>query len=163
MELPTTAIPVTDFGFNPHKQAFHDALCLRYGWPLSRLPCHCVCGIPFSIDHAHTCPKGAFPIIRYNRIRDLLADLLTEVCPCVVENCLYSSPSVRNNFNFAPPMLRTRQDSIFLHKNSGTREGQLLFLMSRCSMPMLPLTAPPQLPHAIVGMNWRKARSMREE
>ena len=42
-----------------------------------------VCGAPFSIDHAFTCLKGAFPIIRHNKIRDLLADLLTEVCPCV--------------------------------------------------------------------------------
>ena len=78
-----TAIPVRDFGFNLHKQACRDALCLRYGWPLSRLPSHCVCGVPFSIDHAFTCPKGAFPIIRHNRIRDLLAGLLTEVCPCI--------------------------------------------------------------------------------
>ena len=66
-----------------HKQAFHDALCLWCGWPRSRLPSHCVCGVPFSIDHAFTYPKGAFPIIRHNRIRDLLADLLIEVCPCV--------------------------------------------------------------------------------
>ena len=39
--------------------------------------------MPFSIDHAFSCPKGAFPIIRHNRIRDLLAELLTEVFPCV--------------------------------------------------------------------------------
>jgi len=78
-----TAIPITDFGFNLHKQVFRDALCLRYGWPLSRLPSHCFCGVPFSINHAFTCLKGAFPINRHNRIRDLLADLLTEVCPCV--------------------------------------------------------------------------------
>ena len=37
----------------------------------------------FSIDHAFGCPKGTFPIIRQNRIRDLLAELLAEVCPCV--------------------------------------------------------------------------------
>ena len=67
-----------------HKQVFRDALCLHYGWPLSRLPPHCVCGVPFSIDHAFSCPQSVFPIIRHNRIKDLQrAELLTEVCPCV--------------------------------------------------------------------------------
>ena len=33
---------------------------------------------------------------------------------------LYLSTSAVNNFNFAPPMLRTMQDSMFFHKNSGT-------------------------------------------
>ena len=78
-----TTIPVKEYGFNLHKQAFRDALCLRYGWPITRTPSHCACGTPFSIDHAFTCSKGAFPTIRHNRIRDLLANLLTEVCPCV--------------------------------------------------------------------------------
>ena len=78
-----TAIPITDYGFKLHKQAFRDALCLRYGWPLRRPPSHCACGTPFNINHAFSCPKGAFPIIRHNKIRDLLAELLTEVCPCV--------------------------------------------------------------------------------
>ena len=35
------------------------------------------------IDHAYTCPKGAFPIFKHNRTRGLVADLLTKVCPCV--------------------------------------------------------------------------------
>ena len=68
-----TAILIADFGFDLHKQAFRDALSLCYGWPLSHLPLHCACGIPFSIDHAFTCPKGALPTIRHNEIRDLLA------------------------------------------------------------------------------------------
>ena len=32
------------------------------------------------IDHAMSCPKGAFPTLRHNEIRDLTADLLAEVC-----------------------------------------------------------------------------------
>ena len=34
----------------------------------------------FSIEHARLCPKGGFPSIRHNEIRDLTANLLTEVC-----------------------------------------------------------------------------------
>ena len=33
-----------------------------------------------SVEHALSCPKGGFPSIRHNEIRDLTADLLTEVC-----------------------------------------------------------------------------------
>ena len=32
------------------------------------------------IEHSFTCPKGGFPSIRHNEIRDLTASLLTEVC-----------------------------------------------------------------------------------
>ena len=74
---------MTEFGFNLHKQVFRDALCLHYEWSVNCIPSHCVCGMPFSIDHAFSCPKGVFPITRLNRIRVLLAELPTEVCPCV--------------------------------------------------------------------------------
>ena len=43
-------------------------------------PSHCVCGANFSIEHALSCPKGGFPTIRHNEIRDLTASLMTEVC-----------------------------------------------------------------------------------
>jgi len=59
--------------------AFRNALALRYGWPLYRTSSHCACGSTFSVDHALSCPKGGFPSIRHN-VRDLTAELLTEVC-----------------------------------------------------------------------------------
>ena len=31
-------------------------------------------------DDAMSCPSGGFPTIRHNEVRDILADLLTEVC-----------------------------------------------------------------------------------
>ena len=34
----------------------------------------------FFIEHALSCAKGGFPILRHNEIRDITADLLTEVC-----------------------------------------------------------------------------------
>ena len=38
------------------------------------------CGSKFSIEHALSCPKGGFPSIRHNEVRDLTATLLTDVC-----------------------------------------------------------------------------------
>ena len=78
-----TAIPMSKHGFNLHKQAFRDALCLRFGWTPTRLATHYLCGQPFNVNHAFSCPKGAMPSIRHNAIRDITAQLLTEVCPNV--------------------------------------------------------------------------------
>ena len=75
-----TTLPIEEFGFTLHKGAFHDALALRYDWKPNRTPSKCPCGSSFSVEHALSCPKGGFPIIRHNEIRDLTANLLTEVC-----------------------------------------------------------------------------------
>ena len=75
-----SALPLEQYGFALHKNEFTDALCLRYGWTPPHLPSHCVCGKAFSINHAFSCPHGAFPIIRHNDVRDLTAKLFSEVC-----------------------------------------------------------------------------------
>ena len=75
-----SALPLSEYGFSLHKAAFHDAVALRYGWPLQRTPSHCACGAAFSVDHALSCPKGGLPSLRHNEIRDLTARLLTEMC-----------------------------------------------------------------------------------
>lgn len=78
-----TALPLAKYDFCLHKQAFRDALCLRFGWTPTRLPSHCPCGKLFTVDHAFSCPNGALPSIRHDRIRDITANFLTEVCPNV--------------------------------------------------------------------------------
>lgn len=75
-----TSLPIQEFGFTLHKRAFQDAMALRYNWQPLQAPSTCACGTKFSIEHALSCPKGGFPSIRHNEIRDLTADLLTEVC-----------------------------------------------------------------------------------
>ena len=75
-----TVLPLQEHNFTLHKTAFYDAVALRYGWDPVRLPQYCACGKKFSVEHAFTCPKGGFPSIRHNEIRDLTAGLLTEVC-----------------------------------------------------------------------------------
>ena len=74
------ALPLKDHGFTLHRAAFHDAMALRYGWPSSNLPSKCDCGNNNTVDHALSCAKEGFPSIRHNEIRDLTANLLTEVC-----------------------------------------------------------------------------------
>ena len=73
------ALPIQKHGFSLHKSAFQDALCLHYGWQPSLLLSACVCGHAFTTDHALNCHMGGFPTICHNEVRDLTANLLTEV------------------------------------------------------------------------------------
>ena len=75
-----TTLPIDENGFTVHKGAFHDAIALRYGWLPSNIPSTCTCGKSFTVEHAHSCPLDGFPSIRHNEIRDLTANLMTEVC-----------------------------------------------------------------------------------
>ncbi|MCH2405735.1 MAG: hypothetical protein MK200_06040, partial [Nitrosopumilus sp.] len=74
------AIPLKQYGFHLDKEAFRDVLFLRYGIPMKRLPQKCVCGASFNEVHALNCSKGGFVLIRHNDIRDLTAELLSEIC-----------------------------------------------------------------------------------
>ena len=75
-----TALPIENMGFTLHTRAFRDAVFLRYGWTPPFLPTNCICGNAFSVEHALSCNRGAFPIRRHNEIRDLTAELLSHVC-----------------------------------------------------------------------------------
>ena len=75
-----SVLPIEEHGFSLHKGAFRDALCLRYAWQIPRVPQKCVCDRKFDVNHAMICPRGGFPTLRHNEVRDLTADLLTEVC-----------------------------------------------------------------------------------
>ena len=75
-----TVMPIEEHGFFLNKGEFRDALHLRYGWDIRNTPQSCVCGSSFSINHAMTCKRGGFPILRHNEIRDMTAKLLSEVC-----------------------------------------------------------------------------------
>ena len=75
-----TTLPVANFGFVMNSQEFHDALCLRYNLPLPSMPTFCACGKQNSVDHALSCMKGGYTIMRHNNVRDTEAALLQEVC-----------------------------------------------------------------------------------
>ena len=88
------ALPLKEHDFSLHKATFHDAMALRYGWSFSNLQSKCDCGSDFTVEHVLSCAKGGFPCIRHNEIRDLTANLLTEVCNevCTEPNLLPTMP-----------------------------------------------------------------------
>ena len=94
-----SALPLTEYGFTLHKATFHDAIALRYGWPLRRTPSHCACGTVFSVDHALSCPKGGLPSLWHNEIRDLTACLLSVVCHHVQVEPVYSLSAILVRFS----------------------------------------------------------------
>ena len=52
-----TLLPIKRLGFNLSKSDFWDAVDLRYGLPLKRLPSHCGCSKPYNVQHAISCKK----------------------------------------------------------------------------------------------------------
>ena len=98
-----TSLPIQEFGFALHKGAFQDALALRYNWQPLRAPSLCACGTKFSVEHALSCPKGGFPSIRHNEIRDLTANLLTEVCNICIEPSLQPTSCANSCVPMAAP------------------------------------------------------------
>ena len=105
-----TALPLDEHGFSLHKGDFRDAVCLRYGWPLSHLPTECICGASFTVDHAFTCPHGGYPTLRHNEIRDITAQLMSEVCPNVATE----------------PTLQPVTNERFFHRSANTETGARL-------------------------------------
>ena len=75
-----TTVPTKSLGFSLNKQEFRDSICLRYGWRVPNTPSHCQCGKKNDGDHALQCPNGGYVIMRHNRLRDLEAELMHEVC-----------------------------------------------------------------------------------
>ena len=55
-----TALPIEEKGYHLTKCEFWDAVKLRYGWPLPKLPSRCACGEHFNVTHALSCKKGGF-------------------------------------------------------------------------------------------------------
>ena len=79
-----SVLPLREHGFDLHKGSFRDALCLRYGWHPPLLPTTCVCNKSFTVEHALSCPRGGYPILRHNELRDITAQFLDKICPNVI-------------------------------------------------------------------------------
>ena len=75
-----TSLPLLSYDYVLNKQFFRDAICIRYGWPVPNTPQYCGCGKKFDVDHALVCMKGGYVIMRHNRIRDLEASILRDIC-----------------------------------------------------------------------------------
>ena len=80
-----TSLPLQRYGFVLNKQQFHDSICLRYNYSIKLAAKVCAySGEPYSVNHCLTCKKGGYVTLRHNSLRDLLAELLEEICKDVV-------------------------------------------------------------------------------
>ena len=150
--------PQSKNGFNFHKQAFRDALCLRFGWTPTRLAPHCRCGHPFSVSHVFSCPNGAMCSIRRNTIRDITAQLLTEVYPNIcVEPTL--QPLTGETFPLRSTNIEEGARSTSRPKISGTKANDQPSLISE-STPMHQRIVHPPPMLATEGMNERRGEHM---
>ena len=75
-----TSLLLEEFSFTLHKSAFRDAIAFRYGCQPLHIPTTCACGTNFPVEHVPSCPKGGFPTVQHNEVRDLTAFLMSEVC-----------------------------------------------------------------------------------
>ena len=75
-----SALPLQAMGFALNKQEFRDGICLRYGWRIPNTPSYCACGVKNSVDHTLNCKLGGYVTMRHNKVRDLEASMLKEVC-----------------------------------------------------------------------------------
>ena len=74
-----SALPLQRLGYVLNKQEFRDSIALRYGWPIKDMPKFCACGKNNSIDHALSCKKGGYVVMRHNTIRNIEAKLMENV------------------------------------------------------------------------------------
>ena len=68
-----------------------------------------VCGKPFTIEHSLSCSFGGFPTIRHNKLCDVTANLLSQVCS-IVQVELHLQPMSEKLYPIALPMLMSMPD-----------------------------------------------------
>ena len=71
-----TALSLKQHNFWLHKGDFRDALCLRYNWPMKYMSSLCICGQQQTVEHALSCPRGGYPTLRHNDVRDITASYI---------------------------------------------------------------------------------------
>ena len=75
-----TSFPISDYRFDLIKQQFWDSLRLRYGWVLLNMPPTCCCSAKIEVQHAVSCKRRGFVTIRHDALRDLTANVFSNVC-----------------------------------------------------------------------------------
>ena len=75
-----TCLPIQTLGQAFNKEEFQAAVCVRYDKKVPGTPSHCQCGKKNDINHMLNCKLGGYVSMRHNRVRDLEAELMREVC-----------------------------------------------------------------------------------
>ena len=75
-----STLPIQSLGYTLNKQEFRDSVCLRYGWNIPNTSSYCQCKAENNVDHALNCKLGGYVGMRHNRVRDLEAALMRQVC-----------------------------------------------------------------------------------
>ena len=135
------ALPIQSLGYVLNKQEFRDSICLRYNWKIPNTPLYCSCGVRNSVDHSLNCKSGGYIMMRHDRIRDLEASILKDVCKDVkvepelqpVGNVLLdgSTEAERARLDVSAvgiysPLERTFLDVRIMHPNSTSYQGKSL-------------------------------------
>ena len=104
-----TVLLLDEHGFSLHKGDFCDAVCLCYGWPLSHLPTRNVYVAPhlLSITYLLVPMVAIRPSATMTEIRDISAQLMSEVCPNVA----------------IEPTLQPVTNEHFSHQSANTETG----------------------------------------
>jgi hypothetical protein len=63
-----TALPLNSLGYCLNKSEFQHSIHVRYNCKIAGLPSQCACGERNNTDHALTCKKGGYSILRHNAI-----------------------------------------------------------------------------------------------
>ena len=74
------ALPLSKHGLDLLKNQFRDGIALCYTWEAKNTPAICPCGKEFSLTHALHGAKGGYTHLRHNEIRDVIANLIDDVC-----------------------------------------------------------------------------------
>ena len=72
-----TARPIESLGEELSKQEFIDAMRLRFALHFPDLNLRCACGKDNDVNHALSCPKGGYTMMRHDRVRDTVAEILS--------------------------------------------------------------------------------------
>ena len=130
-----TALPLQNLGYVLNREEFRDGLRLRYGWQIPGIPAYCVCGMKNTIDHTLSCKHGGHLIFRHNRVRDVNAEFLREVChdvktepgllPIYCKDAIQGNDAENARLDISArelygPLQKTMFDARIFHPNAAT-------------------------------------------
>ncbi len=114
-------------------------------------------GHQFTVEHALSCPRGGFPSIRHNEIRDITADLLSEVCHNVgTEPCLQPITGERLTYSTANKEDGARLDVVA--ESFWWRDRQRAYFDVRVFNPFAPSYLSTSLAQCYRRNEWEKKR-----